>query len=153
PIAVIVATKISLKDKKYGGTILDAITVLAVASVVMVSIIFNNDKGLMSHNPFSLLAFLAATISVPLLRNNDKNKPLGDISRSTALNIYLVSIFTSSENFIVLAGAAVAINFLQFVLTQTTPMFNIFQKIRYSAQILISLSLLSLLGSIIWAIY
>jgi len=148
-LIIILATKISSRDKSYGYSIFDAVCVVCILSSLIIAMLFKNSEHIAIQNPFTVLSFIVSMISISLFNDNNREAPLADISRNMALNIYLVYIFTPLNNFILISATAILMVYIQFLVKQLTPKFNVFLNIRYSVGILFSLSLLAMLGSII----
>jgi len=152
-LVMIFATKISRSDKSYGYNMFDAVCALCVLSSTITVMMFDNSTYIMTNSPFLFLSFIVSTVSITLFNDNSTERPVADISRSLALNIYLISIFTPLHNFGIMIIAGILMIYLQFLIGQLTPRFSVFQNIRYSFGILSFLSLLAVAGSIICALY
>lgn len=153
PLVIILATKASYKDKSYGYCVFDAICVLSIISSMIVAMTFNSGEYIILKNPFTVLSFIVSLLSISLFKDNRIDRPLYDISRVLALDIYLIYIFMPMSNFVLVALMAVAVVYLQFFVDQVIPRFDLHQNIRYSFGILFSLAILAVVGNIICIIY
>jgi hypothetical protein len=88
-----------------------------------------------------------------MLNKDAGEHPAMNIARSMALNIYLVSVFISGMPFIYSAFLAMGLFYLQFLVHQIYPKFNLFQSMRQSLTVILFCSFFCFIGNLLWVMF
>ncbi|MEI6092645.1 MAG: hypothetical protein WCQ47_03065 [bacterium] len=153
PLLIFFISKTKLKSQKYTELVTTTACLVSVVICVLTATTFNNSSiKIVEYNPFRLLALVMAMISVYFF-NKDKSEPVAvNIARNLALNMYTLYLFIPAIPFIYSTIISFGILYIQFIIDSFIPKLNLFQTMRNSSILLITISLLGFLGNLIWTV-
>ena len=153
PLLIIFLTTIKVDSHFYTQGITSSSYLLSIVLGVLTALCIGTRSLVLINNPFSFISFALAVFAISMF-NEDKTEPSSmNIARNLALNIYMVSVFMPEVSFIYSALFALGLFYLQFLVHQVYPKFNLSQSMRQSLTVILFASFFCFIGSLLWVIF
>jgi hypothetical protein len=153
PLLIIFLTTVKVDPVFYTQCITSSAYLLSVVIAVITAQCVGTGSSAIINNPFSFISFVLAVFAIFMFNKNNAEPSSMNIARNLALNIYIVSVFMPEISFIYSALFALGLFYLQFLVQQVYPKFNLFQSMRQSLTVILFASFFCFMGNLLWVMF
>ena len=153
PLLIIFLTTVRVESEYYTHGITSAACFLSIIICVLTAKSSGLTGKLMLNSPFLFISFIIAIFAISIFDKNRKTVEAINIAINLALNLYVISAFLPELSYIYSAILSFGLLYLQFLLHQVYPKFNLFQTMRQSLTIILSASLICFIGNLFWVVF
>ena len=153
PLLIIFLTTVRIDSEYYTQGITSAACFLSIIICVLTAKSSGMTGKLMLNSPFLFISFIVAIFAISIFDKNRKTVGAINIAINLALNLYVISAFVPELSYIYSVVLSFGLLYLQFLLHQVYPKFNLFQTMRQSLTILLSASLICFIGNLFWVVF